>query len=145
MTALALRSEQRDTSGLLAACAAHGYRDAMRAARTPLPAPDFASTPLRRFVANVCTAEVQHADAQFWQLAVACGADAVIDGFETPDIAATYHLPHERCAGKALVWLAHLQSHDGDRSGLWECWSDYSRTRTRRHGFAAAGRYCMAS
>lgn len=127
--ALALRSEQRETSSLLAACAAHGYRVAIREARAPLQAPDFASTPLRRFVANVCTAEVQHADAQFWQLARACGADAVIDRFETPDIAATYRLPHERCAGRALVWLSHLQTHDSQRRGPWECWTGFSRAR----------------
>ncbi|OYZ90445.1 MAG: hypothetical protein B7Y08_29825 [Rhodospirillales bacterium 24-66-33] len=129
MSALALRSVQRETSGLLAACAAHGYRIAIRDARTPLQAPDFASTPLRRFVANVCTVEVRHAEAQFWQLARACGADAVIDRFETPDIASTYRMPHERCAGTALVWLAHLQTHDGDRRGPWECWSGLSRPR----------------
>lgn len=129
MTALALRSEQRETSGLLAACAAHAYRVAIWEARTPLQAPDFASAPIRRFVANVCTAEVQHADAQFWQLARACGPDAVIDRFETPDIAATYRLPHERCAGRALARLTHLQTHDSDRRGPWECWSGLSRSR----------------
>lgn len=127
--ALAIRGEQRETSGLQAACAARGYRVAIREARTPLQASDFASTPLRRFVANVCTAEVQHADAQFWQLARACGADAVIDRFETPDIAATYRLPHERCAGRALVWLSHLQTHDSQRRGPWECWTVFSRPR----------------
>ncbi|MGQ3300174.1 hypothetical protein [Reyranella sp.] len=126
---LALRGEQRENGGLLAVCTARGYRVAIREARTPLQAPDFASTPLRRFVANVCTAEVQHADAQFWQLARACGADAVIDRFETPDIAATYRLPHERCAGRALVWLGHLQSHDSQRRGPWESWSGLSRPR----------------
>lgn len=127
--ALAIRGEQRETRGLQAACAARGYRAAIREARTPLQAPDFAATPLRRFVANVCTAEVQHADAQFWQLARACGADAVIDRFETPDIAATYRLPHERCAGRALVWLSHLQTHDSQRRGPWEVWTGFSRPR----------------
>lgn len=72
---------------------------------------------------------MQHADAQFWQLVRACSADAVIDRFETPDIAANYRLPHERCAGTALAWLSHLQSHDGDRRGPWQCRSGLSHPR----------------
>lgn len=141
MTTLALRSEQRESSGLLAACMPMGTVPAIREARTPLQAPDFASTPVRRFVANVCTAEVQHADGQFWQLARACGADAVIDRFETPDIAAKYRLPHERCAGKALAWLSHLQTHDSDRRGLGSA-GRASRGPARPSGGAAAGNCC---
>lgn len=116
-------------SVLRAACAAVGYQAAIRAARTACHAPDVAAAPVRRFVANACTAEVQHAEAQFWQLARATGADSVFDRFETPDLAATYRLPHERRAAVALVWLTHLQTHDSDRRGPWECWSTWSRPR----------------
>ena len=41
MTALALRSKQRGNSGLLAACAANGYRVAIREARDAPAGPGF--------------------------------------------------------------------------------------------------------
>ena len=87
---------------------------------------------------------MQRADAQFWQLARACDADTVIDRFETPDIAANYRLPHERCAGKALAWLSHLQSHGGDRRGPWQCGLASRIPARPAGGGVVVGSYCTA-
>jgi hypothetical protein len=98
------------------------WRTIVRAARSPLAPGDLPRMSLRRFVANVCTAEVKHAHADFWRRVHAIGAAAVIDRREEPDIDVAFRLAHEALAGVALVWLSHLQAHDSDRFGPWACW-----------------------
>jgi hypothetical protein len=44
------------------------YRDAIRAGRKSLPSHDLTNVPVRRFVASVCQAEVNHAQNDFWQV-----------------------------------------------------------------------------
>lgn len=92
-----------------------GIEAAIRAARTAMPYPDVKAAPVRRFVSIACTAEVKHAEADARRIAAELNAGAYFDPRNgTP---ADFHLSHEAKAGAALVWLAHLQSHDNDRHG----------------------------
>jgi hypothetical protein len=46
-----------------------GVRAIIRAARAPLPGPDLSAEPVRAFVTRTCTAEIEHAEADFWWIA----------------------------------------------------------------------------
>ncbi len=123
------------------------WRSVVRAARSPLELGVLADMPLRRFAANVCTAEVKHSHRDFWERAYAIGAGSMIDRHAEPDIDVAFRLSHEALASTALVWLSHLQSHDGDRFGTWATWPTLSpaqkqawraKRRTIRDGLAKA-------
>ena len=109
------------------------YRDAIRAGRKPLPSHELRDVPVRRFVASVCQAEVNHAYNDFWQVVGGINARGLFYGETSAD--AGFRFPHEARAGEALVWLSHLQGHDNDRHGpslvrdfleRWNRW-DHSR------------------
>jgi len=97
------------------------YRDLIKAARTALPSHELAGVPIRRFVSAVCTAEVEHARRDFALIVSRLNAGALF--YDDSDAHARYRLPHEVHAGAALVWLSHLQAHDGDRHGPWARWN----------------------
>ena len=109
------------------------YRDAIRAGRKPLLSHELRDVPLRRFVASVCQAEVNHAANDFWQVVDGINARGLFYGETEAD--AGFRFPHEARAGEALMWLSHLQGHDNDRHGpslvrdfleRWNRW-DHSR------------------
>lgn len=126
-----------------AAQAPHGacidYRDAIMAARTPLPRPDVLGAPIRRLVAVACTADAVHASSDFWRIVNASGDAIRFDRFRDPDCHTPYAFRHEALAGVALNWLSHLQGHDSNRRGKWSLWAsmtlDEKRAwvRRRRH------------
>jgi hypothetical protein len=125
-----------------------GVRAIIRAVRTALPGPDLSPQPVRAFVARACTAEVKHARNDFWTIVHRLNAASMFDRHRDPDCDVAFRLPHEIHAAAALNWLAHLQTHDSDRHGLWARWEQWDRERRvcwlrrRRellHGPAAAG------
>lgn len=101
---------------------AGGIDAVIAAARTALPSHTLAGVPLRRFVSAVCTAEVEHARADFWHIVHRLGAVGLFDRHRDPDCEAQFRLPHEVRAAAALNWLSHLQTHDSDRHGPWARW-----------------------
>ncbi len=53
------------------------WRAAVRRARSPLQLNDLPRLSVRRFVAEICTAEVEHSRTDFWQRVHAIGAAAL--------------------------------------------------------------------
>ena len=100
-----------------------GVRAIIRAARTPLPGPDLSAQPVRAFVARTCTAEVEHAEADFWWVVRRLQAEVLFDRDAEPDCEAAFRLPHEQHAGAALLWLSHLQAHASDWTRRWRAMS----------------------
>jgi hypothetical protein len=109
------------------------YRDAIRAGRKPLPSHELTDVPVRKFVASVCQAEINHAVDDFWQVVDGINARGLFYGETGAD--AGFRFPHEARAGEALVWLSHLQAHDNDRHGpslirdFLERWNRWDRAR----------------
>ncbi len=109
------------------------YRDAIRAGRKPLPSHEVTDVPVRRFVASVCQAEVNHAVDDFWQVVDGINARGLFYGEAGAD--AEFRFPHEARAGEALMWLSHLQGHDNNRHGpsivrdFLERWNRWDRAR----------------
>src|SRR5262249_26403023 len=75
------------------------WRTIVREARAFLALDDLPRMSLRRFVADVCTAEVKHARNDFWRRVYAIGAAHLIDRRVEPDIDVAFRLPHEALAG----------------------------------------------
>ncbi len=65
--------------------------------------------PLRRLALALCEAEVAHARSEFWQVARRLRVDGAFDRHLEPACHEGAALPHERTAGRVLVWLSHLQ------------------------------------
>jgi hypothetical protein len=109
------------------------YRDAIRAGRKLLPSHELTDVPVRKFVASVCQAEINHAVDDFWQVVDGINARGLFYGETGAD--AAFRFSHEARAGEALVWLSHLQGHDNDRHGpslvrdFLERWNRWDRTR----------------
>ena len=130
------------------------YRAAVKATRTALPSHALEGVPVRRLVASVCAAEVEHSRNDFWRIAHRMGVAGLFDRYADPDCDAAFRLPHEAQAAAALVWLSHLQAHDADRRGPHASWGRMSRAakaawlRRRRylvHGLIrVAGAYLAA-
>src|SRR5688572_1779525 len=113
-----------DRDSLRAAASSIGIRAAIKGARVAMPYPDVKAAPVRRFVSIACTAETEHAKADFWRLVHLLGAAPCFDHRDEPNADAGFRLPHEARAGEALVWLSHLQAHDsGGRHGAWSRWA----------------------
>ena len=75
--------------------------DRIRRQRRPLP--------LRRLAVVLCEAEVAHARGEFWQVARRLRVDGAFDRHLAPACHEAASLPHERIAGRVLLWLSHLQ------------------------------------
>jgi hypothetical protein len=115
------------------------YRDAIRAGRKPLPSHALTDVPVRRLVASVCQAEVNHSQNDFWQVVDGINTRGLYYGETGAD--ASFRFPHEARAGEALVWLSHLQGHDNDRHGpslvrdrleRWNRWGHVCRAEWRQ-------------
>jgi hypothetical protein len=104
-----------------------GIHAAIKAARTPLPSHTLEGAPVRRSVAEICTAEVKHARNDFWTIVHRLNAASLFDRHRDPDCDVAFRLPHEAHAAAALNWLSHLGTHDSDRRGLWARWERWDR------------------
>lgn len=97
----------------------------VRRHRVVLPRHDLPQGNVRRWAAAVCQAEVDHRSSDFDSAARKAGL--YFDRFANPNVVMIGSFAHEARAGEALNWLSHLQFMDGQRHGVWQHWSIWSR------------------
>lgn len=95
--------------------------DLIRRHRRPLPAPatdiDIDIENVRARAVALCSAEVAHRSRDFQRVERALGL--AFDRWLEPDCEQLGQFPHEAHAGAALVWLAHLQTHESQKRTPW--------------------------
>ena len=115
--------------------------DLIRRHRRPLPAPVFATSAddpaaagrsWRARAVAACHAEIAHRSRDFARVERALGL--TFDRWLEPDCEQLGQFPHEAHAGAALVWLSHLQTHEGEKRTPWngvpfKCWREPERQR----------------
>jgi hypothetical protein len=101
----------------------------IRRERRPLPPRERAGGRYRRWAADVCQAEVDHRNDDFWRAVSETGVP--VDRFADPACVQMGQFAHEAQAGAALLWLSHLQAHESDRRGPWACvrWNTWDAER----------------
>jgi hypothetical protein len=88
--------------------------DGIRRQRRPLLVPPglLSRDHKRRWAAEVLTAEVEHAEDDFWHAVHRLHGGAVFDHYKRQEEAAPFRLPHEVVAATALNYLGHLHSRE---------------------------------
>jgi hypothetical protein len=89
----------------------------IRRARRPLPAPVIEIENFRTHAVAICSAEVAHRSRDFHRIERAL--DLSFDRWLEPDCEQLGQFPHEAHAAAALVWLAHLQTHESEKRTPW--------------------------
>jgi hypothetical protein len=64
---------------------------------------------MRSWALAACSADVTHADTEFWRLAHELDLTARFDRYLDPGCPQAAAMPHERKAASVLNWLQHLQ------------------------------------
>lgn len=94
--------------------------------RRPLAAPAFATgaddpaaagRSWRARAVAACHAEIAHRSRDFARVERTLGL--TFDRWLEPDCEQLGQFPHEAHAGAALVWLSHLQTHEGEKRTPW--------------------------
>ena len=95
--------------------------------RRPLPSHVLPGSNFRRWAVAVCDAEVRHRDADFARVERALGFS--IDRWDEPKCTGMGQYKHEACAGVALLWLSHLQTHESEKRTPFSFvpWCDWKR------------------
>lgn len=113
--------------------------DLIRRHRRSLPAPAFATgaddpaTAGRSWRARAvaaCHAEIAHRSRDFARVERALGL--TFDRWLEPDCEQLGQFQHEAHAGAALVWLSHLQTHEGEKRTPWNGVPFRSRPESER-------------
>tara|TARA_R110000868_G_scaffold262506_1_gene521232 strand:- start:350 stop:808 length:459 start_codon:yes stop_codon:yes gene_type:complete len=81
--------------------------------RRPLPTHAIEGGNFRRWATAVCHAEVKHREADYARVERELGVHQ--DQWDFPNCVEVGQFDHERHAGKALLWLSHLQTHESEK------------------------------
>lgn len=97
--------------------------------RMPLPSHQIQGGNFRQWAVAVCQAEVKHRERDYLRVEALLGIHT--DKWDFPNNDERGQFPHEAHAGRALLWMSTLQTHESERRAAWDClpWRMWSAKR----------------